>query len=201
MLGQLSAFPEVPFTEELKRSVDRQLRSAARHVSQEFPLYFDQTIRDMVVAGLERATAAEGTIWLIDPEGETLVPVFNSGPNADQFVGNFRQSLRSGMISMVVATEQPIYENDVHCSRQQDRTLDSRLGVQTTAMIASPVYFAGELRGVLSGVQLRPADSISSEPTGFTFKHLQILQRTVGLLGRLIEHRLMLQALGIEGWV
>lgn len=201
MQGQLAASAEAPYAEELKRTFDLRLREAASQVSEEFPSCFDRTVRDLVTQGLSVATADEGTIWLIDPPGEALLPVFNSGPYADQFVGKFRQSLRSGMISMVVATEQPIYENDVHLNRQQDRTLDGRLGVQTCAMIAAPFYFAGELRGVLSGVQLRPVDEAQAEPNGFAWDHLQTLQRTATVLGRLLEHRLMVRLLGTQGWV
>lgn len=189
-------FSEVPL-EELKQGVIRQLRTAARQISQDFFAYFDCIIREMVLRGLEVAMADEGTIWLIDPEGETLIPVFNSGPHAEKFVGKFRQSLRSGMISMVVATEHPICENDVHLNQQQDRTLDSKLGLQTCAMIAAPFYFAGELRGVISGVQLRASGA--AEPRGFSYEHLLTLQRTATLLGRLLEHRLIVKHLGIEG--
>ncbi len=201
MQGQLSAFSEASLDDELRRTLERQLRTAAGRVSEEFSEYFDRIILETVASGLDHATADEGTIWLIDPEREVLLPVFNSGPNAAKFVGNYRQSLRSGMISMVVATEQPIYENDVHWNRQQDRTLDSQLGVQTTAMIACPFYFAGELRGVLSGVQLRQAEPASKDGNGFTWENLQVLQRTAVVLGRLIEHRLLSRVLGTEGWL
>lgn len=198
MAGQLPALPEAPF-EELKRGLVRQLRAAATRVSQDFFAYFDSTIREMVTQELKAATADEGTIWLIDPEGETLIPVFNSGPHAEKFIGKFRQSLRSGMISMVVATEHPICENEVHLNRQQDRTLDSELGVRTCAMIAVPFYFAGELRGIISAVQLRASET--QEPKAFSYEHLLTLQRTATLLGRLLEHRLIVQQLGIEGVV
>lgn len=194
MAGQILASPDISL--ELKQSLMRQVRTAASWVSQDFPAFFDRTIRETVTCGLEAATADEGTIWLIDREGETLIPVFNSGPNAEKFVGRFRQSLRAGMISMVVATEHPICENDVHLNQQQDRTLDAELGVQTCAMIAAPFYFAGELRGVVSGVQLR--NSQAADRKGFSFDHLLMLQRTATLLGRLLEHRLIVQQLGIE---
>lgn len=199
MLGQLSAFPDVSGA-ELQVSLQQQLRIAARQVSQDFATYFDKAIREMVTEGLRLASADEGTIWLINTEEETLVPVFNSGAHADHFVGKFRQSLRSGMISMVVATEHPICENDVHQNRRQDPTLDQQLGVQTCAMIAAPFYFGGDLRGVLSGVQLRSTEEESTSPKGFSYVDLVTLQRITTLLGRLLEHRLILKQFGIEGW-
>ncbi|MHA3775014.1 GAF domain-containing protein [Verrucomicrobiota bacterium sgz303538] len=197
MAGQISVIPD-GLLSEFKHSFERQLRAAASALDEDFASYFDRNLREMVIAGLTAAEADEGTIWIIDAARETLLPVFNSGPHAAEFVGRFRQSLRSGMISMVVATEQPMCENDVHMNQRQDRTLDSQLGVQTCAMIAVPFYFAGELRGVLSGVQLRSPGDTLPKPHGFAWEHLLVLQRTATLLGRLIEHRLMLRILGAE---
>lgn len=56
---------------------------------------------------------------------------------------------------MVVATEQPICENQGHQNQQQDPALDRQLQLLTCALLAVPFYFAGELRGVISAVQLQ----------------------------------------------
>lgn len=183
---------------ELKDSLRQLMRDKADDLAEDFPGVFDRGIRDVVLTGLEKAQADEGTIWLIDGTQEALVPVYNSGPRAPEFVGRFRQSLRSGMISMVIATEQPICENDVQQNKGQDRTLDSQLGLQTCAMIAAPFYFAGEMRGVISAVQLRKPDDDLPPPPGFSWEDLQSLMRTGTLLGRLVEHKLLTQMLGLE---
>jgi hypothetical protein len=200
MAGKLTAFPKGTLT-ELRRMVEAEAHDLAQTIAEDFDNYFDRGLRDLVVSGLCFSRADEGTIWLIDPERESLLPVFNSGPHASEFVGHFRQSLRSGMISMVVATEQPICENDVQQDHRQDRTLDTRLGLRTCAMIAAPFYFWGELRGVVSGVQVREADEDSPSPPGFNWEHLQGIQRTASLLGRLLEHKVLQRVLGMEGWV
>ena len=103
------------------------------------------------------------------------------------------------MISMVAVTEQPICENEVHRNERQDKTLDNDLRVKTWAMLAVPFYFAGELRGVISCVQLSPDGDTQPEPPGFTASHLEELHRTAGLLSRLIEYRLLAKCLRASG--
>lgn len=164
-----------------------------------FDQFFDDTMHMLLRDGLNQIGAHEGTLWLLDSSRTYLMPRFNSGPKAAEIVGRFRQSLRSGMISMVVATEQPICENEVHKNRQQDKALDRQLGLLTCAMIAVPFYFSGEMRGVVSAVRLKAAESVDEDPTGFSYEHLNSLQFTVSVLSRMFEHRLLSIALGREG--
>jgi GAF domain-containing protein len=65
-------------------------------------------------------------------------------------------------------------------------------------MLATPLYFAGELRGVISAVQLRVPGAVSQEPSGFSPEHLDALQLTATALARLIEHQLLSLAIGLE---
>ncbi len=163
-----------------------------------FDEFFDSTMRAVVIEGLKHAGAHEGTVWLLDETRSFLIPRFNSGPNAVQFVGRFRQSLRSGMISMVVSTEQPICENEVRKNQRQDKTLDHELGVWTCAMLATPFYFAGELRGVISAVQLKTAGSPDPEPPGFSAHDLNVMELMATVLARLVEQQFLSLALGLE---
>lgn len=163
-----------------------------------FDEFFDRTMRALLVDGFRRVGAHEGTVWLLDHSRSNLVPRFNSGPNSASFVGSFRQSLRAGMISMVVATEQPICENEVHHNQRQDRTLDRKLGLMTCSMIAVPFYFVGEIRGVISAVQLKRGDAAEPDPAGFSPDSLRGLQLTASVLSRLIEHELITLAIGLE---
>jgi len=163
-----------------------------------FEEFFDATMRALLVENFRAIGAHEGTVWLLDEARTSLIPRFNNGPHAADFVGRFQQSLRAGMISMVVSTEQPICENEVHQNQQQDKTLDRELGLLTFAMLATPLYFGGELRGVISAVQLKPAGSDGPEPPGFTPQHLKALQLTATVLARLVELELYTLALGLE---
>lgn len=162
-----------------------------------FDEFFDGTMRSAFIEGLAQARAHEGTVWLLDGTRHWLVPRFNNGPNATNFVGFFRQSVHAGMISMVVATEQPICENEVHKNTQQDPTLDRKLGLVTCSMLAVPFYFAAELRGVISAVQLDRGDGASCHPEGFSPEDLRALQLTAEVLERLIEHELLTRSIGL----
>ncbi len=183
----------------LRPVIDARVKATAELVGEgAFDEFFDRTMRAHLVDALAGAQAHEGTVWLLDKTRSFLVPRFNSGPHAESFVGSFRQSLRSGMISMVVATEQPVCENDVRENQQQDKSLDQKLGLATCAMLAVPFYFAGELRGVISAVRLKGPNEPAPVPPGFTAENLATLQLASSVLARMIEHQLMSLALGRE---
>ncbi len=195
----MTVFPEERIT-ALRPVIEAQLKEAAARVGgASFDDFFQPPLRAMLVEAFTRAGAHEGTIWLLDETREFLVPRFNSGPHAAQFVNSFRQSVRTGMISMVVAMEQPICENGMCGNNSQDKALDHTLRLETCAMLAVPFYFLGELRGVISCVQLKPDGSPDPDPPGFSPDSLRALQSTAGLLSRLIEHRLFTLCLGLEG--
>jgi hypothetical protein len=182
----------------LRAVVEARVKMAAQMVGETaFEEFFDGTMRAHLVKAIAAAQAHEGSVWLLDETRSCLVPRFNSGPHAASFVGSFRQSLRAGMISMVVATEQPICENQVHQNQQQDPALDRQLQLLTCAMLAVPFYFAGELRGVISAVQLKESAD-APEPPGFTAENLDTLQLGAEVLSRMVEHQLLSLALGRE---
>jgi hypothetical protein len=182
----------------LRAVVEARVKMAAQMVGETaFEEFFDGTMRTHLVKAIAAARAHEGSVWLLDETRSCLVPRFNSGPHAASFVGSFRQDLRSGMISMVVATEQPICENQVHQNQQQDPALDRQLQLLTCAMLAVPFYFAGELRGVISAVQLKESAD-APEPPGFTAENLDTLQLGAEVLSRIVEHQLLSLALGRE---
>jgi hypothetical protein len=70
------------------------------------------------------------------------------------------------------------------------------LQVQTCAMIAVPFYFLRACRGVVSCVQLKRLNSTEPDPPGFRPEHLARVQLAAALLSRLIEFRLVGQAVG-----
>jgi hypothetical protein len=196
--GRMTVLPDGRLS-ALRPVLSARMKEAAEMLGEgAFDEFFDVTMRSLLVAGFCYIGAHEGTVWLLDHSRSNLVPRFNSGPNAETFVGKFRQPLRSGMISMVVATEQPICENDVHGNGQQDPTLDRKLGLVTCSMLAVPFYFAGEVRGVISAVRLKRAASADPDPAGFSPEDLRSLQLTSSVLSRLVEHELITLAIGLE---
>ena len=195
--GRFTVLPDTRLS-AVRGIVTTRMEEAAMELAEAgFDELFDGTMRGVFNEGLLHADAHEGTLWLLDPTRNFLVPRYNNGPNAVNFVGRFRQSLQTGMISMVVATEQPICENEVHKNTQQDPALDRKLGLVTCSMLAVPLYFAGELRGVISAVRLKPAESTKPDPAGFSPDNLRGLQLVADVLERLIEHELLTLSLGL----
>ena len=197
-MSRFTLLPDPRF-EVMKESLRERVRTAADAIEPETCLdVFDPTMRSVVDAAVASAGAHEGTVWLggrgADGSVEALVPVYNNGPRAADFVGKgkFRQPIGKGIISTVFAYEQPFCENDVDKNDRQDRTLDQRLGVRTSAMIAVPLYFAGSARGVISCVQLiSGAPGASPTPSGFSVENLRPVQFASEIVTRLLDYWLV----------
>jgi hypothetical protein len=193
-----------PRFEPLRDGLRERVKAAANALRAEtFADLLDPTMRSVVNAGFDAAGAHEGMIWLAEHsedsggEVEALVAAYNTGPDAGKIVGKFRQPIGRGLISTVFAYEQPFCENNVYRNQKQDKTLDQTLGVVTVAMIAVPLYFAGAARGIVSCVQLKPADEVK-DPPGFPMESLRHVQLAAEVLSRLLDHRLVGITVGFQ---
>ena len=162
----------------------------------------DEMLVKFLTDTFERVSADEGSIWLFDEEKRHLVVAFNSGPNADKIVG-FKQSLNKGIVSLVVASEQAIIESNVYKDAKYSADLDKKLHNTTYAMIAVPLYFLKQVRGVISCVQLFDVLMQQGEPLpvgkipdGFKPQHLVAIQRAAAVIRDLIDYRLLGTAVG-----
>ncbi len=143
----------------------------------------DPLMRAVLAAGFREAAADEGTVWLLDRGRSLLTPAYNSGPNAAALLAH-TVPLGQGLISLVIAHEQPLMESRVSQNPGQHKAIDADLGVRTDAMIAVPLYFLRRCRGVLSCVKLRPAGAPPADaPAEFPPESLAVMQR----LARTIE--------------
>jgi hypothetical protein len=153
--------------------------------------------------------ADEGSIWLLDQEKQHLVVAYNSGPNTEKIMG-FKQPVSKGIVSLVVASEHAFVENNVYSNDKQDKSLDRKLGKLTYAMIAVPVYFLNEVRGVISCVQLQDCEMHEGKPImrdgkpvpkpptppGFGPPELDTIQTIAAVVRDLIDYRLLGTAVG-----
>jgi hypothetical protein len=139
--------------------------------------------RSLLAEAIASVFADEGTVWLLDEARQALVPVWNSGPDAAAFVGKHVQPLSVGLVSLVFVTGQALCENQVYWHAGQDPTLDHALGVLTCSMIVVPLRVGGEMRGVVSCVKLRRADSNEPDPPPFTAADLAAVGEAVQALG------------------
>jgi hypothetical protein len=184
---------------DLRAELIQRLRLASNSVQPEnFSSLLDPLMEDVLRSGFDQASAHEGSVWLLDSEGKHLVPAYNTGPHAAEFVGRYRQPFNSGLIGMVLASEQPFVENEVFKNSRQNKGLDQLLGMQTYALIAVPFYVLKACRGVISCVQLKAPGSSQADPPGFTPDHLSSVQRGAGLLSRLLEYRLLSSTVGLD---
>jgi hypothetical protein len=202
---RLNILPDPAFVDLKSVLSERLERIAASIQPEQFGSVLDPLMRQTVEHGFAEAGADEGTVWLLDPAGEFLVPAWNTGPQADQFVGKFKQPLKAGVICMVFSSEQPFLENEVWKNSRHSKLLDSTLKVETSAMIAVPFYFLRGCRGVVSCVQLnksransagvaepgRSATGAIDSEGGFRPEHLAHVQRATAVLSQLIELKLL----------
>jgi GAF domain-containing protein len=165
------------------------------------------SICDEVLLKLLRDTfvqidADEGSIWLIDHEKKALVATFNSGPNSEKIVG-FELPLGEGIISLVVASENAFIENKVYKNAKHNKALGDKIGKTTYAMIAVPLYFLNQVRGVISCVQLLDvlikegqAEPTGETPAGFKPHDLNAVQTAAAVVRDLLDYRLLGTAVG-----
>jgi len=162
----------------------------------------DEMVRKLLTDTFARISADEGSIWLLDAEKQHLVVAYNSGPNTEKIMG-FKQPVSQGIVSLVVASEHAFVENQVYKNAKHSATLDKKLHKTTYAMIAVPLYFLNEVRGVISCVQLLDVTVQGGEmaatgetPSGFGPPELNAIQTIAAVVRDLIDYRLLGTAVG-----
>jgi hypothetical protein len=174
----------------------------------------DGLLGGLMTRALNGVRADEGTVWLAGRDGQSLVPVWNNGPDAERFVGRFQLPSAEGITGWVFTGGMAACESEVCFNQKQHRELDRQLGVLTWAMLAVPLRVAGATRGVITAVRLirlagmppmtvPPRTSADfpigfSPPASFSVDDLATMESTAQVLGRLLDHRLQSWALGFE---
>lgn len=158
---------------------------------------FDASLQKLFDIYVDGASADEGTLWLLNAADHALVPAYNNGPQADDFVGKFQQPLDRGIISTVLATQSATCESYVYRSMAHDPSANRALHVITVHMVAVPLFFGNETRGIISCVKLRSADlPPDDDPPPFGPEALSIVRRLGVLMGEMIDARLAKTVLG-----
>jgi hypothetical protein len=187
-----------PRFEKMRLSLKERIDEMAAAVNgMAFQGILTPTFKQVLDDGFTRAGAHEGTLWIVDPPAEALVPVFNTGADAAKFVEQFKQPLKAGIVSMVFANEQTFCENEIYKNQLQDPSLDRKLGLRTFAMIVVPFHVAGSIKGVISCVQVRrTADT--ADPKGFGPNDTSIIRFMSQVLSTLVDHKLLTAATGLD---
>lgn len=162
----------------------------------------DEMLLKLLKDTFAQISADEGSIWLLDHEKQNLVVAYNSGPNTEKIMG-FQQPVTKGIVSLVVASEHAFVENQVFKNAKHSATLDRKLHKSTYAMIAVPLYFLNEVRGVISCVQLQDTEeregklaALGTTPPGFGPPELNAIQTIAAVVRDLIDYRLLGTAVG-----
>ena len=196
--SRLTLLPD-PSLASFVPALQGRLTQVGRSISaQNFSSVLDGTMKQLIQGVMDAVGANEGSVWLVDDPGEHLVIAYNTGPNADRLVAQFKQPLTVGLVSMVFSSEQSFIENEVYKNALQDKTLDSKVKARTHAMIAVPFYFLNACRGVASCVKLDSPDLEAEAEKGFYDNHELIFRNAIVTLGRLIEHWAIKRTIGLE---
>ena len=166
-----------------------------RITPENFGSLLTQQCRRLLHQSFDQIGADEGTIWLLDVDREHVIPVYNTGPNANRFVLQFRQPVSSGLIGMVVANHLPFVENDVPSNARQDGTLDRMLNVTTTALLAVPLSVSLGCVGVISAVKLTPRGE--HQVKRFSSDAIESVTFASGLIAQLLDYQILS---GVVGW-
>lgn len=214
MAAPFSSFPDPELTPLEERLASRRGEFARHALAAQPASLIEGLPARLIHQALGGIAADEGSVWLAMENAQVLVPVWNNGPDAPRFVNAFRLPATLGITGMVFTGGLAACESEVCFNQHQNRHLDRTLGVLTWAMLAVPLKFAGEIRGVITAVRLirltdLPALTQMPEasegfpdgylpPASFSITDLQAMETTVAAVGRLIEHRLTAWVLGTE---
>lgn len=138
-------------------------------------------------SSMEVLKADSLSVWLIDRD-ETHLVVTHTEPDP-AFLG-YKQSVEEGLIAFAYASEQCLCENEVYLNEKHSKKVDEKLGQVTYAMIATPFYIAGNLKGVISCVQLKENHD-APNPAGFSARNMNRVRRLSAAVERLVNYKLL----------
>lgn len=150
--------------------------------------------QELVSVTIAALPADSASIWLVDSERTRMI-VSHAEPPSDLL--NRKQSLDKGLISLVLASEQSVCENQVYEHAHHSKKIDKALGTVTCAMIAVPFYVGGVLRGVLTCVRLKDSPE-APDPPGFSAANLSRVKRLSSAIEQLLNYRILTGILGLE---
>jgi hypothetical protein len=184
-----------PALSEQSASIEKSLARAAREITtDEFSTLIGDPGNSVLRAAMQVVAADSLTVWLADVREENLV-VTHTFP--DPSFAGWKQPLSEGLVGLTYASEQRLCENQVYQNRDHSKRVDEALSQVTFAMIATPFHIAGNLRGVISCVQLK--DSVDApDPAGFSARDMNRIGRLATALERLVNYRLLTNLLGVE---
>lgn len=161
-----------------------------------FTEFLDPLMRRLIGDCLRDAAAHEGVVWLLDREGKTLFCAYQLGPHSSK-LNNLRFPVEAGVAGMVLVTQQPFCEDNLGVNRAAAGVLEERMGVVVCSRALVPFFIAGKMRGLVAAYRTK-ATPDAPEPAGFSADAVEQLNLLSRLLGRLMDHKLLCAAIGLE---
>lgn len=179
------------------KSIEERVGMFAGHIrAATFSEFLDPLMRRMIADCLRDADAHEGVVWLLDREGKSLLCAYQVGSHSAR-LNNFRVPVEDGVAGMVLATQQPFSESNLGMNRAAASTLEDRMGVVVSSRTLVPFFIAGKMRGLVAAYRTK-ATPDAPEPAGFTADSVEEINLLSRLLGRLLDHKLLCSAIGLE---
>lgn len=142
------------------------------------------------------AGAHEGVIWLMDTSGRNLLCAYQEGPVSGRLL-SFRMPVDSGVAGMVLATQQAFCENNLSSNPSGASKLDEVLDVIVCSRILAPFFISGQMRGLIACYRTK-ANQEAPEPPAFEPEAMEEVTLLTRLLGRLLDHKLLCAAIGVD---
>jgi hypothetical protein len=186
--GQHHFLPSAQF-KQLGPELEREMRQFGRELDQgnELQALLDPLMRRLFDQCRIAMGADSGAIWLANNE-RTRLAISYDAPRED--LAGLEVPIGSGIISLVLASEQGLCEAGAYRHARHDKSLDQRLGRVTSSMVACPFYISGELRGVLSFVKWKSHEA-DPDPPPFQAVELIRTQQLSAELERLLNLRIL----------
>jgi GAF domain-containing protein len=161
-----------------------------------FTEFLDPLMRRLIADCLRDAAAHEGVVWLLDRDGKNLFCAYQTGAHSSK-LNNIRVPVEAGVAGMVLVTQQPFSESNLGVNRAAASTIEERMGVIVGARALVPFFIAGKMRGLVAAYRTKPTPEMP-EPPGFSADDVEALNLLARLLGRLMDHKLLCAAIGLE---
>ena len=140
----------------------------------------DVRLQQLLAAAVESVGGGEGSLLLVNPDGDKLRFVISHSPVADKLVGT-EQDLTEGITGLAVALQQPMIVNDVASDPRHNSAVDDMTTVQTKSIMVVPLVSPEAEFGALTAINSKAA-------TGFSSADLQsFCEASEGVLARLVE--------------
>jgi hypothetical protein len=179
------------------KAIEERVGKFASHIrAATFAEFLDPLMRRLISDCLQEAAAHEGVVWLLDREGKNLFCAYQTGAHSSR-LNNIRVPVEAGVAGMVLATQQPFSESNLGVNRAAASALEERMGVIVCARALVPLVIAGVMRGLVAAYRTKPTPE-APEPAGFTADAVEELNLLSRLLGRLMDHKLLCAAIGLE---